>query len=288
MPKIQRAVTRDYTVVHNEFVRDTKLGIAERGLLLTMLSKSNTYEFSIQGLAYELPDGKTRIANCLRKLEELGYLRRTRTVEKGKYTDMIYEISDEPIFRETEDSSSEEESGNSGENSNEDSKEDSPKVESPILEDSVMEKPELENPVVDSPVLQKPLDLVNTNQPNTKKPSTKKTSTSTRTHGGAVSINSGADKGAKLQKIHYAEAVTMTEKQYQTLLSEHTQAFVDKCIEHLNNYKMSNGKTYKSDYHAILHWVIKSVAETNPMLDRADLPQPSELLEGENPYDKYL
>lgn len=40
----------------------------------------------------------------------------------------------------------------------------------------------------------------------------------------------------------------MTEAEYQKLSEQHTPDFVDKCIEVLNNYKLSNGKRYKSDY----------------------------------------
>jgi predicted phage replisome organizer len=65
-------------------------------------------------------------------------------------------------------------------------------------------------------------------------------------------------------KIHYAEFVSLTEKQYATLIDEHGQAFVDKCVEVLNNYKASSGKKYKSDYHTILNWVIKRVGGEVP------------------------
>lgn len=59
----------------------------------------------------------------------------------------------------------------------------------------------------------------------------------------------------------YAENVTMTEQQYQALVSEHGEDFIAQCIETLSNYKASSGKTYKSDYHAIKNWVITRVKE---------------------------
>lgn len=60
----------------------------------------------------------------------------------------------------------------------------------------------------------------------------------------------------------------MTETEYQKLSEQHTPDFVDKCIEVLNNYKLSNGKRYKSDYHAILSWVIERVTKDCPQLDK--------------------
>lgn len=60
-------------------------------------------------------------------------------------------------------------------------------------------------------------------------------------------------------KKHFAEFVTMTNEEYEKLCSAHSKDFVDQCIFKLNNYKGSKGKTYKSDYRAILSWVVDSV-----------------------------
>ena len=47
------------------------------------------------------------------------------------------------------------------------------------------------------------------------------------------------------QKKQYAEAVYMTETEYQTLCEKHSKEFADRCIEVLNNYKLSKGKFYR-------------------------------------------
>lgn len=62
-------------------------------------------------------------------------------------------------------------------------------------------------------------------------------------------------------KKKYAEFVSMTEEEYQRLVSEHGETAVKRMIEILDNYKGANGKKYKSDYRAILHWVVKRVNE---------------------------
>ncbi len=62
-------------------------------------------------------------------------------------------------------------------------------------------------------------------------------------------------------KVRYAEAVTLTEAEHQKLLETHGEEDTARLIEILNNYKLSSGKKYKSDYHAILTWVIKRLAE---------------------------
>jgi hypothetical protein len=62
-------------------------------------------------------------------------------------------------------------------------------------------------------------------------------------------------------KIRYAEFVAMTAEQYQKLLETHGEQNVKLFIEKLDNHKGATGTTYKSDYHAILKWVINAVAE---------------------------
>lgn len=70
----------------------------------------------------------------------------------------------------------------------------------------------------------------------------------------------------KNNKKNYADDVMLTEEEYTKLCSELSKPFVDKCIAVLNNYKMSNGKKYKSDYYAIRNWVIDRVEKEFPNL----------------------
>lgn len=61
------------------------------------------------------------------------------------------------------------------------------------------------------------------------------------------------------EKIHFAEFVSMTNVEYEKLVNTYGKSFVDQCIITLDNYKGANGKKYKSDYRAILNWVIDRV-----------------------------
>lgn len=91
----------------------------------------------------------------------------------------------------------------------------------------------------------------------------------------------------KADKKKYAEAVTMTEEEYQKLMTQHSRVFVDKCIEILNNYKLSSGKRYKSDYHTILNWVIERVSKDYPQLDKPPA-QSSAYDVNVNPFDQFV
>jgi len=73
------------------------------------------------------------------------------------------------------------------------------------------------------------------------------------------------DKNDKNEKKNiYAEYVYLKESEYKKLIDEHGEMLVKKFIETLNNYKGANGKKYKSDYLAILNWVVDKVKKNEP------------------------
>ena len=80
-----------------------------------------------------------------------------------------------------------------------------------------------------------------------------------RGHG--VSTNKNVKNEKNDNKTPYAEFVKMTEAEYKKLVDKHGQAATDKMIEILDNYKGAKGATYKSDYRAILSWVVKRYEE---------------------------
>ena len=82
------------------------------------------------------------------------------------------------------------------------------------------------------------------------------------TAGRMVNVNVNVNKDKSINKIKYADFVLMTEAEYQKLISEHGEAKTKELITILNNYKGAKGKTYKSDYLAILNWVIDRHSET--------------------------
>jgi len=66
-------------------------------------------------------------------------------------------------------------------------------------------------------------------------------------------------KDKEKEKKNYAEAVTMTPAQYEKLQQRFGNAATRRAIDKLSAYKLSKGKRYKSDYHAILQWVMEAV-----------------------------
>lgn len=75
-----------YTTVANHCLEDTTLPMDARGLLVTMLSLKDDWNYSIAGLTGLGPDGETKIRRMLNDLEEHGYLRRERyRNERGRF-----------------------------------------------------------------------------------------------------------------------------------------------------------------------------------------------------------
>ncbi len=74
-------------MIHGEYLSDTKLSLAARGLLATMLYlKKNEIEFnfSIKGIAPHVQDTEYQVAKMLKELERKGYLVRKRICQNGK------------------------------------------------------------------------------------------------------------------------------------------------------------------------------------------------------------
>lgn len=133
--------TRDYTVMANHHLRNTKLSLKAKGLLSLMLSLPEDWDYTTRGLAKICKDGVDSICSAVNELEEHGYVIRERIRNaKGQLTDIQYTI-----------------------------------LEQPIPPQPGQGKPKQENPVLDSPALgtpeQEELEQENPAQLNTKKSS---------------------------------------------------------------------------------------------------------------------
>lgn len=60
-----------------------------------------------------------------------------------------------------------------------------------------------------------------------------------------------------IQKHKYAPEVLLTEEEYGKLVDGYGEAAAKWMIQKLDDYKAARGTTYKSDYRAILNWVVK-------------------------------
>lgn len=122
MAVFRKVKKTDFTVIDNNIFKNQKLTLKAKGMICTMLSLPDNWEFSEDGLTSLSNDGKASIRSTLKELIEFGYLVRTRNRdEKGVLRDYVYTIYEEPIL------------------------ENQKQVEEPNCDYPTLEKPTLEN-----------------------------------------------------------------------------------------------------------------------------------------------
>lgn len=88
---------KNYTTMSNYHLRDPNLSNKARGLLSTMLSLPDNWDYTTRGLARICKDGVDGITAQLKELEQYGYLVRHRIRDStGRITDMEYNIYERP------------------------------------------------------------------------------------------------------------------------------------------------------------------------------------------------
>lgn len=119
MAVLRKAHKDNFTVIDNQVFK-SGLSLKARGLLSTMLSLPDNWNFSAKGLSAILPsDGESAIRSAIKELEASGYLTRERIRDdKGKIIDWLWTFSDYP------------------------------QVENPHVENQQLDNPQLDNPLV--------------------------------------------------------------------------------------------------------------------------------------------
>jgi hypothetical protein len=69
------------------------------------------------------------------------------------------------------------------------------------------------------------------------------------------------NKKEKPAMIAFRDNVLLSQVEYDKLLGDHSREDVNSLLDILNNYKLSSGKKYASDYGAINVWVVKRLRE---------------------------
>ena len=124
--------TRDYTVMANHHLRNTKLSLKAKGLLSLMLSLPEDWDYTTKGLAKICKDGVDSICSTVNELEEHGYVIRERIRNaKGQLTDIQYTILEQPKPPQPGQGKP---------------KQENPVLDSPVLGTPKQEEPEQENP----------------------------------------------------------------------------------------------------------------------------------------------
>lgn len=102
MAVLKNKTKRDnFLVVSKIFLQDQNLSLTERGLLATMHSLPDDWDFTIAGMGKILPDGEAKIKSALDGLVGKGYVSKTQSKESdGKFGRNIIEVNERPLFEE--------------------------------------------------------------------------------------------------------------------------------------------------------------------------------------------
>ena len=98
MAVLKNKTKRDnFLIVSKIFLQDTNLSLTERGLLATMHSLPDDWNFSIAGMSKILPDGDSKIKAALDGLIRKGYVTRVQSkLPTGKFSKNIIEVNERP------------------------------------------------------------------------------------------------------------------------------------------------------------------------------------------------
>lgn len=98
MAFLRKEHKENYTCISNDVFR-SDLSLKARGMLCTMLSLPDGWEFSENGLQAILKDGQTSIRSAIKELESAGFLSRTRERdESGRMGKCVWIVCDYPRF----------------------------------------------------------------------------------------------------------------------------------------------------------------------------------------------
>ena len=85
MPVIRIEKAANYTVISNYPLRDSRLSLKACALLCKMLCNTDTWDYSITGMAAMCKDGKSAVSSAMKELEQYGYRERCIRRDRRKY-----------------------------------------------------------------------------------------------------------------------------------------------------------------------------------------------------------
>ena len=97
MNKVTRIKNANYTTISNVFLRDKELSLKAKGLLATILSLPENWDFSIKGICATIKEGTTAVYSAIDELKEHGYCKVvTNRNEKGIIVGNDYTFYEDP------------------------------------------------------------------------------------------------------------------------------------------------------------------------------------------------
>ena len=91
--------TRNFTIMSNHHLQDTSLSFKARGILSTMLSLPDDWDYTLTGLAKIAKDSVSAVKSGIAELEEAGYIKRAQgRAKNGQFSKNIYDVYEIPLI----------------------------------------------------------------------------------------------------------------------------------------------------------------------------------------------
>ena len=87
---------KNYTVLDNTFIKDTRLSWKAKGLMTYLLSLPDDWTIHLSEIEKHASDGKSALRTAINELKELGYLKAEQKRENNRFAEMVYIIIENP------------------------------------------------------------------------------------------------------------------------------------------------------------------------------------------------
>lgn len=87
---------KNYTVLDNTFIKDTRLSWKAKGLMTYLLSLPDDWTIHLSEIEKHATDGKSALRSAINELKDLGYLKAEQKRENNRFAEMVYIIIENP------------------------------------------------------------------------------------------------------------------------------------------------------------------------------------------------
>ena len=87
---------KNYTVLDNTFIKDTRLSWKAKGLMTYLLSLPDDWTIHLSEIEQHATDGKSALRSAINELKEFGYLKAEQKRENNRFAEMVYIIIENP------------------------------------------------------------------------------------------------------------------------------------------------------------------------------------------------
>lgn len=93
---------KNYTIIDNTFIRDIRLSWKAKGLMTYFLSLPDDWEIHLSEVEKHATDGRDSLRSAIKELKKCGYLKAEQKNEKGRFSEVVYTIIENPNEPQTE------------------------------------------------------------------------------------------------------------------------------------------------------------------------------------------